>query len=89
MIKTPSQSFLFDHCVYNFQINDGGFIGKKHSHRSIYDIYKLDSKNSLTINNIKKDIFKKHFFTTIAKLKIFEIPIKTTLLRFYFDKTIF
>ena len=28
MIKTPSQSFLFDHCVYNFQINDGGFIGK-------------------------------------------------------------
>ena len=27
-IKTPSQSFLYDHCVYNFQINDGGFIAK-------------------------------------------------------------
>ena len=86
MIKTPSQSFLFDHCIYNFQLNDGGFIGTKHSHRSIYDIYKLDCKNSLTINNIKKDIFKKHFFTTIAKFKIFEMPIKTTLLSFNFDK---
>ena len=85
-IKTPSQSFLFDHCIYNFQLNDGGFIGTKHSHRSIYDIYKLDCKNSLTINNIKKDIFKKHFFTTIAKFKIFEMPIKTTLLSFNFDK---
>ena len=49
IIKTPRQSFLFDHCVYNFQINDHGFINAKHSHRSIYDIYKLNCKKSLTI----------------------------------------
>jgi hypothetical protein len=25
IFKTPSKSFLFDHCIYNFQINDAGF----------------------------------------------------------------
>jgi len=85
-IKTPSQSFLFDHCVYNFQINDGGFIGTNHSHRSIYDIYKLVCKNSLTIKNSRKDIYVKHFFMTIEKFKIFDIPIAFSLSRNYLDK---
>jgi len=76
--KTPSTSFLFDHCIYNFQINDYGFINAKLSHRSIYDIYKLDYKNSLTINNIKKDIFKKYFFLTIAKLNVFDLQIPSS-----------
>ena len=74
-VKTPSQSFLFDHCVYNFQINDDGFIGKKHSHRSIYDIYKLGCKKGLTIKNCTKDIYVRHFFFTIAKFNIFDIQI--------------
>jgi hypothetical protein len=78
IIKTPSQFFLFDHCVYNFQINDHGFINAKHSHRSIYDIYKLDCKKSLTIDNIKKDIFKKHFFATIEKFNIFDLQIPSS-----------
>jgi len=85
-IKTPSKSFLFDHCVYNFQLNDNGFINAKHSHRSIYDIYKLDCKNSLTIENIKKDIFIKHFFLTINKFKIFDIYIKSPFLNSSFDE---
>ena len=85
-IKTPSSSFLFDHCIYNFQLNDAGFINSNHSHRSIYDIYKLDYKNSLRIKNIKKDIFIKHFFLSIAKFKIFDIAIKANLWSFHFDK---
>ena len=85
-IKTPSTSFLFDHCVYNFQINDNGFISKKYSHRSIYDIYKLGCENCLTIKNIKKDIFIKHFFLSIAKFKIFDVQIASSFLNLYFDK---
>ena len=85
-IKTPSTSFLFDHCIYNFQINDAGFLNSNHSHRSIYDIYKLDYKNSLRIKNIKKDIFIKHFFLNIGKFKIFDIAIKANLWSFHFDK---
>ncbi|MDA8938186.1 nucleotidyltransferase family protein [Flavobacteriaceae bacterium] len=85
-IKTPSKSFLFEHCIYALQIRDKGFINSYHSHRSVYDIYKLDCKKSLTIKNIKKDIFIKHFFITIDKFKIFDIHIKTTFLSSYFDK---
>ena len=72
--------------IYAIQIRDKGFINSYHSHRSVYDIYKLDCKKSLTIKNIKKDIFIKHFFITINKFKIFDIHIKTTLLSSYFDK---
>ena len=85
-IKTPSQSFLFDHCVYNFQINDGGFIGTKHSHRSIYDIYKLNCKSSLTTQNIKKDMFKKHFLMTIEKFNIFDLQLPSSFWSIYQDK---
>ena len=69
-----------------YKLRDKGFFNSYHSHRSIYDIYKLDCKKSLTIKNIKKDIFIKHFFITIDKFKIFDIHIKTTLLSSYFDK---
>ena len=55
-IKTPNQSFLFDHCIYAFQIPDKGFFIPYHGHRSIYDIYKLDCKKSLTIKNIKRHL---------------------------------
>jgi len=85
-IKTPSKPFLFDHCIYALQNEDKGLIKSYHFHRSVYDIYKLDCKKSLTIKNIKKDIFIKHFFITIDKFKIFDIHIKTTLLNSYFDK---
>ena len=85
-IKTPSKPFLFNHCIYALQIRDKGLIKSYHFHRSVYDIYKLDCKKSLTIKNIKKDIFIKHFFITINKFKIFDIHIKTTLLSSYFDK---
>ena len=73
-IKTPSTSFLFDHCIYALQIRDKGFFIPYHGHRSIYDIYKLNCKSSLTTQNIKKDMFKKHFFMTIEKFNIFEMP---------------
>ncbi|MDB9912856.1 nucleotidyltransferase family protein [Flavobacteriaceae bacterium] len=85
-IKTPSKSFLFNHCIYNFQINDTGFLNSNHSHRSIYDIYKLDCKNSLRINNIKKDIYIKHFFLTIAKFNIFDLQITSSFWDIYHDK---
>ena len=85
-IKTPSKPFLFDHCIYALQISDQRIFNSHHSHRSIYDIYKLDCKNSLTIKNIKKDIYIKHFFITIDKFKIFDIHIKTSLWRSYFDE---
>ena len=85
-IKTPNEPFLFDHCIYALQLSDKGFFNSNHSHRSIYDIYKLDFKNSLTIKNIKKDIFIKYFFLTIAKFKIFDIPIAFSLSRNYLDK---
>ena len=85
-IKIPNKSFLFDHCIYALQIRDKGFIKSYHFHRSIYDIYKLNCKNSLTVKNINKDIFIKYFFQTIDKFKIFDIHIKTTLLSSYFDK---
>ena len=85
-IKTPSKPFLFDHCIYALQIEDKRFFNSYHSHRSIYDIYKLDCKNSLTVKKIKKDIFITHFFINIDKFKIFDIHIKTTLLNSYFYK---
>lgn len=85
-IKTPNEPFLFDHCIYALQLSDKGFFNSNYSHRSIYDIYKLDFKNSLTIKNIKKDIFIKYFFLTIAKFKIFDIPIAFSLSRNYLDK---
>ena len=85
-IKTPSKPFLFDHCIYALQTEDKGLIKSYHFHRSIYDIYKLDCKNSLTVKKIKKDIFITHFFINIDKFKIFDIHIKTTFLSSYFDK---
>ena len=45
-----------------------------HSHRSIYDIYKLDCKHS-SINNYKdkkRHIISNTFFITIDKFKIFD-----------------
>ena len=86
IIKTPCKPFMFDHCIYALQINDKTFFTSYNFHRSIYDIYKLDCKKSLTIKNIKKNIFIKHFFLTIAKFKIFDIPITTNLLSSYSDK---
>ena len=83
--KTPSTSFLFDHCIYNFQINDKGFINAKHSHRSIYDIYKLSCKKALTIKNCTKDIYVKHFFLTIAKFNIFDLQIPSSFWSLYYD----
>ena len=85
-IKTPSKQFMFDHCIYALQIRDKGFIKSYHSHRSIYDIYKLDCKNSLAVKNIKKDIFIKYFFITIDKFKIFDIKIAPSLSSYYFRK---
>ena len=86
-IKTPAKSFLFDHCIYAIHIRDQGIIKSYQSHRSIYDIYKLDCKHSLTINNIKKNIFIKHFFITINKFKIFDIQIVPDLSSYYFEKS--
>ena len=86
MIKTPCKPFLFDHCIYAIHLRDKGFFNSDYSHRSIYDIFKLDCKNSLTIENIKKDILIKHFFLTIAKFKIFDIPITSSFLSPYSDK---
>lgn len=85
-LKSPSKSFLFDHCIYALQIEDNGFFNSYHSHRSIYDIYKLNCKTSLTVKNIKKNIYIKHFFLTIAKFKIFDMYIKTSYLDLYYDK---
>jgi hypothetical protein len=87
-IKTPSKSFLFDHCIYNLQINDRGLYNSNYSHRSIYDIFKINCKNSMDIKNIKKDIYTKHYFLTINKFEIFDINITSTLLSSYFDKLI-
>jgi len=87
-IKTPSKSFLFDHCIYNLQINDRGLYNSNYSHRSIYDIFKINCKNRLDIKNIKKDIYTKHYFLTINKFEIFDINITSTLLSSYFDKLI-
>ena len=86
MIKIPRKPFLFDHCIYAIHLRDKGFFNSDYSHRSIYDIFKLDCKNSLTIENIKKDILIKHFFLTIAKFKIFDIPITSSFLSSYSDK---
>ena len=85
-IKTPSKSFLFDHCVYNFQINDHGFVGTNHSHRSIYDIYKLDCKKSVTIKNSTKDIYVRHFFINIEKFNIFDLQLPSSFWSIYHDK---
>ena len=84
-LKTPSKPFLFNHCIYALQIRDKGFFIPYHGHRSIYDIYKLDCKNSLTIKNIKKDIYVKHFFLTIAKFKIFDVQIISSFWCLYYD----
>jgi hypothetical protein len=85
-IKTPSTSFLFDHCIYALQIRDKGFFIPYHGHRSIYDIYKLNCKSSLTTKNIKKDMFKKHFFATIEKFNIFDLQIPSSFWSIYQDK---
>ena len=86
MIKTPRKPFLFDHCIYAIHLRDKGFFNSNYSHRSIYDIYKLDCKKSLMIKNVSKDIFIKHFFLTIAEFKIFDMPISSSFLSSYSDK---
>jgi hypothetical protein len=86
-VKTPNKPFLFDHCIYALQLEDKRIFNSHHSHRSIYDIYKLDCKKSLTIENIKKNIYIKHFFLNINKLKIFEIDIKSSMMNSCFDKS--
>ena len=85
-IKTPNKPFLFDHCIYALQLEDERLLNSHHSHRSIYDIYKLDCKKSLTIENIKKDIYIKHFFLTIDKFKIFDINIASSLSMSFMDQ---
>ncbi|MDA9308908.1 nucleotidyltransferase family protein [Flavobacteriaceae bacterium] len=85
-IKTPNQSFLFDHCIYAFQIPDKGFFTSFHSHRSIYDIYKLDCKKNVTIKNTTKDIYFKHFFMTIEKFKIFDLQLPSSFWSIYHNK---
>ena len=67
-------------------IRDKGFFIPYHGHRCVYDIYKLNCKKSLTINNIKKDIFKKHFFATIEKFNIFNVEIPSSFWSIYHDK---
>jgi len=84
--ETPSQSFLFDHCIYGLQIDDQAFFTNHHSHRNIYDIYKLNCKNSLTTKNIKKDIYVRHFFITIEKFNIFNVEIPSSFWSLYHDK---
>ena len=84
--KTPSTFFLFEHCIHGIQLRDKGFFTSYHSHRAIYDIYNLDCKNNLTINNIKKDIFTKHFFLTIEKFNIFDLQIPSSTVSLYHDK---
>ena len=84
--ETPSTSFLFDHCIYGLQIDDQAFVTNHHSHRNIYDIYKLNSKNSLTTKNIKKDIYVRHFFITIEKFNIFDLQLPSSFCSLYHDK---
>ena len=85
-IKTPNQSFLFDHCIYAFQIPDKGFFIPYHGHRSIYDIYKLDCKKNVTIKNTTKDIYVRHFFMTIEKFNIFDLQITSSFYGLFHDK---
>ena len=85
-IKTPNQSFLFDHCIYAFQIPDKGFFIPYHGHRSIYDIYKLDCKKNITIKNTTKDIYVRHFFMTIEKFNIFNLQLPSSFWSLYHDK---
>ena len=84
--KIPNISFLVDHCIYAIQIEDKGFFTSYHSHRAIYDIYKLNCKNSLTIKNGTKDIYVRHFFLTIAKFNIFDLQIPSSTVSLYYDK---
>ena len=72
--------------VYVLQIDDRCVYSLNHSHRSIYDIYKLDCKNSLTIKNSTKDIYVKHFFITIEKFNIFDLQIPSSFWSLYHDK---
>ena len=85
-MKHRVTSFLFDHCIYGLQIDDQAFVTNHHSHRNIYDIYKLDCKKSVTTKNSTKDIYVRHFFITIEKFNIFDVHIKTTLLSSFYDK---
>jgi len=84
--ETPSKSFLFDHCIYGLQIDDQAFVTNHHSHRNIYDIYKLDCKKSVTIKNSTKDIYVKHFFMTIEKFNIFNLRLPSSFWSIYQDK---
>ena len=84
--ETPSTSFLFDHCIYGLQIDDRAFITNHHSHRNVYDIYKLYYQNSLIIKNSTKDIYVRHFFKTIEKFNIFGLQMPSSFCSLYHDK---
>ena len=84
--ETPSISFLVDHCIYGLQIDDQAFLTNHHSHRNIYDIYKLDCKKSVTIKNSTKDIYVRHFFINIEKFNIFDVKITSSFWSLYHDK---
>ena len=84
--ETPSTSFLFDHSIYGLQIDDRAFLTNHHSHRNIYDIYKLYYQNSLVIKNSTKDIYIRHFFKTIEKFNIFDLQVPSSFCSLYYDK---
>ena len=46
----------------------------------------LNSKNSLTTKNIKKDIYVRHFFITIEKFNIFDLQLPSSFCSLYHDK---
>ena len=84
-IKIPPFSVMFKHCIYSFQLEDFGFVSSSYSHRSIYDIYKLNIKYESLAKSIKFNVYIKHFFITINKFKIFKLKLHTSLLAFYLE----
>ena len=85
-LKHPVSPFCLIIVSMAAQIRKHGFINSSYDHRSIYDVYKLNCEKSLRFKNIKKDIFIKHFFITIAKFKIFDTEIVSSLSMSFIDK---
>ena len=83
-IKIPDLSLILKHCIYSFQIEDFGFASSYYSHRSIYDVYKLNIKDETLIKRIKFNVYVKSFFLSIDQFKIFNIKFNTSLFSSYF-----
>lgn len=65
--------------IFNYQIDDYGYLKSTYSYRKIYDIFLILQKKKSSINNYKEEIIVKRFFQILNYMNITNIKYKNDL----------